>query len=64
MAYEFFPKKPDISPKIYAYEDTNPQYEGLLKIGFTAKDVRKRVAESIGFLEFLKINYLNYYGRI
>lgn len=32
-------------PKIYAYEDTHPQYRGLLKIGYTTKDVRERVAE-------------------
>ena len=30
---------------IYAYEDTNPQYKGLLKIGYTAIDVDKRVAQ-------------------
>ena len=40
---EFFPKKPEISPKIYAYTDKS--YEGLLKIGYTAVDVKKRVAE-------------------
>ena len=30
----FFPPKPEISPKIYAYRDTNPSYDGLLKVGF------------------------------
>lgn len=40
---EFFPKKPELSPKIYAYTDKS--YEGLLKIGYTAVDVKKRVAE-------------------
>ena len=30
---------------IYAYEDTNPQYRGLLKVGYTAVDVDKRVAQ-------------------
>ena len=30
---------------IYAYEDTNPQYKGLLKVGYTAIDVDKRVAQ-------------------
>lgn len=30
---------------IYAYEDTNPQYRGLLKVGYTAIDVDKRVAQ-------------------
>jgi len=42
---KFFPQRPDANPTIYAYEDTNPQYKGLLKVGFTNGDVRKRVAE-------------------
>jgi len=45
MAKDFFPQRPGLVPKIYAYEDTNPQYEGLLKIGYTTKDVRERVAQ-------------------
>ncbi len=42
---EFFPQRPKIEPKIYAYNDTNPQYSGLLKIGYTTKSVQERVAE-------------------
>ena len=34
MNKEFFPKRPEASPTIYAYEDTNPQYAGLLKVGY------------------------------
>ena len=45
MSIEFFPQRPDARPMIYAYEDTNPQYEGLLKVGYTAIDVDKRVAQ-------------------
>lgn len=30
---------------IYAYEDTNPQYAGLLKVGYTTIGVDKRVAQ-------------------
>ena len=44
MSNDFFPPRPAATPKIYAYEDTNPQYEGLLKVGYTTKDVRERVA--------------------
>lgn len=44
MNTEFFPPRPVSNPQIYAYEDTNLQYAGLLKIGYTAKDVRERVA--------------------
>ena len=45
MDKDYFPQRPEVSPKIYAYEDTNPQYKGLLKIGFTNKDAQKRVAQ-------------------
>lgn len=44
-ADKFFPQRPDSSPAIYAYEDTNPQYKGLLKIGYTTVDVQARVAQ-------------------
>lgn len=30
---------------IYAYSDSNPMYQGLLKVGFTAHGVEKRVAQ-------------------
>lgn len=45
MAIDFFPQRPAAKPMIYAYEDTNPQYKGMLKIGFTTRDVKIRVAE-------------------
>lgn len=45
MPDAFFPPKPDIEPKIYAYRDKNPEYDGLLKVGFTARDVEGRVAQ-------------------
>lgn len=45
MAIELFHKRPTIKPMIYAYEDTNPQYKGMLKIGFTTRNVETRVAE-------------------
>lgn len=44
MSNEFFPARPAATPTIYAYEDTNPQYAGLLKVGYTTGDVRERVA--------------------
>lgn len=43
MNNEFFPKL--IKPQIYAYEDSNPIYNGLLKIGYTEHSVEERVAE-------------------
>jgi len=45
MRKEFFPQRPDSKPTIYAYEDTHPQYEGLLKVGYTTLDVKTRVAQ-------------------
>ncbi len=30
---------------IYAYEDTNPQYAGMLKVGYTAKTVQERTRQ-------------------
>jgi len=45
MSKEFFPQRPPLNPTIYAYLDTNPQYNGLLKVGFTTKDAKTRVAE-------------------
>ena len=45
MSNEFFPPRPESRPMIYAYEDTNPQYAGLLKVGYTTVDVQTRVAQ-------------------
>ena len=45
MTNEFFPPRPESTPTIYAYEDTNPQYKGLLKVGYTTRDAKARVAE-------------------
>jgi hypothetical protein len=41
----FFPPRPDAKPMIYAYEDTHPQYKGLLKIGYTTGGVKDRIAQ-------------------
>lgn len=45
MSKEFFPPRPESRPTIYAYEDTNPQYAGLLKVGYTTMDAQSRVAQ-------------------
>lgn len=45
MPTDFFPQRPDSHPMIYAYEDTNPQYRGLLKVGYTSVDIDRRVAQ-------------------
>jgi hypothetical protein len=45
MPADFFPQRPESHPMIYAYEDTNPQYRGLLKVGYTAIDIDRRVVQ-------------------
>ena len=45
MSNDFFPPRPASRPTIYAYEDTNPQYAGLLKVGYTTVDAQSRVAQ-------------------
>ena len=42
----FFPTRPELNPRIYAYEEpVNPNYRGLLKVGYTTKNVEERVAQ-------------------
>ena len=45
MSKDFFPPRPDSRPAIYAYEDTNPQYASLLKVGYTTVNAQTRVAQ-------------------
>ncbi|MFA7399644.1 MAG: GIY-YIG nuclease family protein [Sideroxydans sp.] len=45
MSRKYFPQRPESRPTIYAYEDTNPQYLGLLKVGYTIIDAQTRVAQ-------------------
>lgn len=45
MSPDFFPRRPEPQPTIYAYEDTNPQYAGLLKVGYTMGEPQRRVAQ-------------------
>ena len=45
MDKEFFPLRPEAQPMIYAYEDSNPEYKGLLKVGYTAIGAEQRVAQ-------------------
>jgi hypothetical protein len=45
MKNTFFPQRPKNIPKIYAYKDTHPEYNGLLKVGYTTRDVKERLKE-------------------
>ena len=53
MSPDFFPQRPATHPMIYAYEDTNPQYRGLLKVGYTTVDVDRRVAQQLSLIHIL-----------
>lgn len=56
MHKEFFPRQ--IKPQVYAYEDTNPNHKGLLKIGYTTKvNVEERVAEQFPVITPDKMPY-------
>lgn len=46
--YVFFPTKPDVTPTIYAYKLTaSTDHKGLIKIGYTDRDVRIRIKEQL-----------------
>ena len=48
MPSQFFPPRPDIQPKIYAYRILNAaDREGLLKVGYTTRDVKERVKKQL-----------------
>jgi hypothetical protein len=57
MSKKFFPGPSEFNPRIYAYEDSNPKYKGLLKIGFTAKNTESRVAQQYPVLRPEKSPY-------
>lgn len=42
---DFFPKKPEINPRIYAFSDYSPETKELIRIGFTTRSVEKRMKE-------------------
>ncbi len=57
MSREFFPPRPPSRPTVYAYEDTNPQYHGLLKVGYTTVNAQDRVAQQYPTLRPGKLPY-------
>lgn len=42
---DFFPRKPDVNPRIYAFADYTPETKGLIRIGFTTRTVDERMKE-------------------
>ena len=45
MSQDFFPSRSGNSPKIYGYTELSKEYEGLIKVGYTERDVEKRMKE-------------------
>ena len=45
MANVLFPLRPSVRPSIYAYSESNPEYTGFLKVGYTTRSAEERVAE-------------------
>lgn len=45
MNKNYFPKRKDVKPTIYAYEELNSDYSGLFKVGYTEIDVDRRVSQ-------------------
>jgi hypothetical protein len=41
----FFTPRSTKSPKIYGYTEVSPQYEGLIKVGYTEREVNERMQE-------------------
>ncbi len=46
-----FPERPAAQPMIYAYRDHNPDHEGFLKVGYTAIEVEKRIAQQFPVIQ-------------
>ncbi len=45
MAKDFFPPRSGLKPIIYAYEDSNPQFKGLLKVGYSTRTAKERLEQ-------------------
>ena len=45
MRKYFFPSKPDNHPKIYAFTEYSPEYQTLIRIGYTARSLDERMKE-------------------
>lgn len=41
----FFPARPALVPTVYAYQDTRPETQGMLKVGYTTQGAAARVAQ-------------------
>jgi hypothetical protein len=51
MYTEFFPKRENIEPKIYAFKNTNPNHKNYIKIGYTTLSAEQRINQIFGVLQ-------------
>ncbi len=64
MNEPFFPQRPEKQPLIYAYSIAHPDFKGILKIGYTDKDVETRINQQVANIKlpagktFHKIEFL------
>jgi len=54
MQTDYLPKKINIYPKIYAYQDSHPKFKGMLKIGYTKNDVIRRIQQQYPIVRPIK----------
>jgi len=45
---KFFASRPNKEPKIYGYTETSDEFDGLIKIGYTARELKERLRELEG----------------
>ena len=45
MKQNFFSKRPDFNPIIYAYTETSSKYDTLIKIGYTTQTIEARMSQ-------------------
>ena len=57
MSIDFFPPRPNARPMIYAYAETNPDLDGLLKVGYTTRSPQERVAAQFPVIKPGKLPY-------
>ena len=60
---KIFQPRPNKSPKIYGYTELSPEYDGLIKIGYTEREVKDSTHQTILFLH-LGDNQILYGGSL
>ena len=44
----FFPPRQHKEPKIYGYTETSSEFDGLIKVGYTERELKERLKELKG----------------